>query len=135
MKYKVICKSHYLVLFFEPQTLLNGDKLEPLKILSPCLVNISDGDKISIDIFFEWGQDWIFENYLVPMLCKNFLWGQDKNLENYLVPKLCKFSVGDKIPIDIFFEWGQDRTFENYLVPMLSKNFWWGQDPHWDVFW
>ena len=83
---------------------LNGDKIEPLKIiLSPCLVNISDGDKISIEMFFEWRQNRDFENYLVPMLSK--------------------FSDGDKIPIDIFFEWGQDRYFENYLVPMPSKYF------------
>ena len=57
---------------------LVGDKLEPLKIiLSPCLVNIFDGDKIPFDKFFEWGQDKTFENYLVPMLSKNFQWGQD----------------------------------------------------------
>ena len=46
-------------------------------ILSPCLANISDGDKIPIEIFFEWGQDKKFTNYLVPMLSKNFQWGQD----------------------------------------------------------
>merc|ERR1712131_268167 len=35
---------------------LNGDKIEILKIiLSPCLVNISDGDKIPIDMFSEMG--------------------------------------------------------------------------------
>ena len=78
--------------------------------MSPYLVNISDGDKNPIEMFFEWGQD--------------------RHIENYLVPMLSKISDGDKIPIDIFFEWGQDRTFENYLVPMLSKNFQWGQDPH-----
>ena len=52
---------------------LNGDKIQTLKIiLSPCLVNISDGDEIPIDMFFEWGQDRDFENYLVPMLSKYF---------------------------------------------------------------
>ena len=48
-------------------------QIETLKItLSPCLVNISDGDKIPIDMFFEWGQDRDFENYLVPMPSKYF---------------------------------------------------------------
>ena len=115
---------------------LNGDKLEPLKIiLSPFLVNISDGDKIAIDIFFEWGQDWIFENYLVPMLSKNFLWEQDKILRIILSPCIVNISDGDNIPINIFFEWGQDRTLENHIVPKLSKYFWWGQDLHWHIFW
>ena len=96
---------------FPLRCFLNVDKIETLKFISsPCLVYISDGDKIPIEMFFEWGLDGNFENFLVPMLSK--------------------ISDGDKIPIDIFFEWGQDRTFENYLVPMLSKNFQWGQDPH-----
>ena len=51
---------------------LNGDKIETLKIiLSPCIANISDGDKIPIDMIFGWGQDKDFENYLVPILSKN----------------------------------------------------------------
>ena len=71
---------------------LDGDKTKILKIiLSPCLANISDGDKIPIDMIFGWGQDKNFETYLVPMLSKNFLWGQDKNFKNYLVPMLSKY--------------------------------------------
>ena len=39
---------------------LNGDKIENLKIiLSPCLVNISDGDKIPIDMFSEYMGTWL----------------------------------------------------------------------------
>ena len=53
--------------------ILDGDKTKNLKIiLSPCLANISDGDKIPIDMIFGWGQDKDFENYLVPILSKNF---------------------------------------------------------------
>ena len=145
---------------------LDGDKIKILKIvLSPCLANISDGDKISIEMFFEWRQNRDFENYLIPMLSKYFWWGhdpnwhvflkgQDKTFKSYFVPIICKDfwrgqdrtsdnyppclvnnSDGDMIPIEMFFEWGQDRDFKNYLVPMPSKYFWWGQDPHWDVFW
>ena len=52
---------------------LDGDKTKILKIiLSPCLANISDGDKIPIDMIFGWGQDKDFENYLVPILSKFF---------------------------------------------------------------
>ena len=54
--------------------------------MPPCLANISEGDKIPIDMIIGWGQDKDFENYLVPIL----------------------ISDRDKIPIDIFFEWGQD---------------------------
>ena len=51
---------------------LDGDKTIFLKIiLSLCLANISDGDKIPIDMIFGWGQDKDFENYLVPILSKN----------------------------------------------------------------
>ena len=36
---------------------LNGDKIEPVKIiLSPCFVNISDGDKW-FEAFLEWQKD------------------------------------------------------------------------------
>ena len=80
----------------------NRDKIVTLKIiLSPCLVNIIDRDKIPIVIFPEWGQDRKFNNHLVPLLSKYF--------------------DGDKIPIVIFFEWGQDCNSENHLVSMLSK--------------
>ena len=69
---------------------LDGDKTKILKIiLSPCLVNMSDGekipiemppclanisegDKIPIDMIIGWGQDKDFENYLVPILSKYF---------------------------------------------------------------
>ena len=52
---------------------LNGDMIETFKIiLSPCLANISDEDKIPIDMIFGWGQDKEFENYLVPMPSKYF---------------------------------------------------------------
>ena len=83
---------------------MNGDKIKTLKIiLSLCFKNISDGDKIPINIIFGWGQE--------------------REIENFLVPMLSKYSNGDKIPIEMFFEWGQDKNFENYLVLMLCKNF------------
>ena len=51
----------------------NVDKIETLKIiLSPCIVEISDGYKIPIEMFFEGEQDRNFENYLVPILSKHF---------------------------------------------------------------
>ena len=75
---------------------LNEDKIVILKIiLSPCLVDINDRDKIPIVIFFEWGQD-------------------------ILAPCLANIFDGDKILIAMFFEWGQDSNFENHLVSMLS---------------
>ena len=79
------------------QSFLNLDKIVILKIiLSPCLEDINDRDKIPIVIFFEWGQD-------------------------ILSPCLVNINDGDKIPIVIFFEWGQDRKYKNHLVSMLSK--------------
>ena len=127
---------------FPLRCFLNVDKIETLKFISsPCLVYISDGDKIPIEMFFEWGLDGNFENFLVPMLSKisdgdktplTYFLNGDKiePLKIILSPCLVKISNGDKIPIDMFFGWGQDRTFENYLVPMHRKNFQWGQDPH-----
>ena len=125
----------------------DGDKIGFLKIiLSPCLVNISDGDKIPIIIYFWWGQDRIFENNLVSMLSKYFWWRQDPHyhiffmgdkigfLKIILSPCIVNISDWDKIPIIIYFCWGQDRILENHLVPMLCKNFWWRQDPHYHLF-
>ena len=81
---------------------MNWDKTETQKIfLSPCLVNISDGDKIPIDMFCGWGQD---IDFILSLCFKNI-------------------SDGDKIPINIIFGWGQERNIENFLVPMLSKYF------------
>ena len=116
---------------------LIGDKIVYLKIiLSPCLVNICDGDKIPIAMFFN----------------------GDKigNLKIILSPCLVNIFDEDKISIVIFSEWGQDRKFENHLVPIQSTKkiflmetwsplscFWirtrcpptfyiltWGHDPH-----
>ena len=61
----------------------NGDKTKVLKIiLSPCLVNISDGDKIPIVIFFNGDKT--------------------KVLKIILSPFYINISDGDKIPIAIF---------------------------------
>ena len=74
---KISCPNPYLIFLLgtrSPLTcILDRDKIKVLKIiLSPCFVNISDGDMIPIEMFFEWGQDRTFENYLVPMLSKYF---------------------------------------------------------------
>ena len=78
--------SQYKIITSNPRSplkcFLDLDNIKILKIiLSPCLVNISDCDKIPIEMFFEWGQDRNFENYLVPMLSKYFRWGQDPNYD------------------------------------------------------
>ena len=125
----------------------DGDKIGFLKIiLSPCLVNIFDGDKIPIIIYFWWGQDRIFENHLVSMLSKYFWWRQDPHYHIFfmgdkigflkIILSLCLANIfdGDNIPIIICYWWGQDRIFENHLVSMLSKYFWWRQDPHYHIF-
>ena len=70
---KTFCQYKFEVTRSPLRCFLNGDKIETLKkILSPCLVNICDGDKIPIEMFFEWGQDRDFKNYLVPMPSKYF---------------------------------------------------------------
>ena len=81
---------------FPLRCFLNVDKIETLKFISsPCLVYISDGDKIPIEMFFEWGLDGNFENFLVPMLSK--------------------ISDGDKIPIDIiFFDGNKIKILKNF---------------------
>ena len=94
---------------------LNGDKIGIIKIiLSLCLGNIFDGDKIPIAMFFEWGQDSNIENYFVSMLSKYFLWRQDPHcniffngdkiviLKIILSPCFVNIFEGDKIPIAIF---------------------------------
>ena len=117
MNDSLFLEKHYIRCF------LNGDKIETLKIiLSPCLVNISDGDMIPIDMFFLKGQDKTFKSYFVPIICKDFWRGQDRTSDNY-PPCLVNNSDGDMIPIEMFFEWGRDRDFVNYLVPMPSKYF------------
>ena len=112
------------------QSFLILDKIVILKIiLSPCLVDINDRDKIPIVIFFEWGQD-ILSPCLVnifdgdKILIAMFL-NEDKIviLKIILSPCLVNINDGDKIPIVIFFEWGQDRKYKNHLVSMLSKYF------------
>ena len=114
------------------QSFLNLDKIVILKIiLSPCLVDINDGDKIPIVDCHSFG--------------KYFWWKQDPHchflnrdkiviLKIILSPCLVDINDEDKIPIVIFFEWGQDRKYTNHLVSMLSKYFWWRQDPHCYVF-
>ena len=70
----------------------NRDKIVILKIImSPCLVNLNDGDKIPIVIFFEWGQDRNYKNHLVSMLSKYFWWRPDLHCDVFL--------NGDKIVI------------------------------------
>ena len=85
---------------------MNGDKIGVWKIiLSQCFVNISDGVKIPIVRFYEWGQDTKFENHLGPMICKYIWWRQDPHC------------------IVRFYEWGQDTKFENHFGPLICKYF------------
>ena len=107
---------------------LDGDKIETLKIiLSPCLVNISHillcySNLCPIEIFFGWGQDRKFGNYLVPMLL-NISNGDkipiDMTLKIILSPCLENISDGDKIPLICFLNGDKIATLKIFLSPCL----------------
>ena len=118
---------------------LDGDKIETLKIiLSPCLVNISHillcySNLCPIEIFFGWGQDRKFGNYLVPMLLNIsdgdkiplicFLNG-DKiaTLKIFLSPCLVNILMGTRSPLRCFLNGGKIKILKIILSSCLVKN-------------